>query len=159
MCQQASWHTFFLLTKDAPRLTRFAYPPNAWIGASSPPDVMWGQALSPSQQRRLLDRMLRTLADIAVPVRWMSFEPLSWDCSAIVAAYPGVLTWAVIGAASQGRLLYPPDAADLARLLAVLDAQHVPVFFKGNLRSLPEAAAHWRSAFPHVAAPVQPLLL
>jgi protein gp37 len=150
VCRQARQHTFFLLTKNAPRLTRFTYPPNVWVGASSPPDVMFGQPLARSQQRRMLDRMLRTLADVAVPVRWMSFEPLSWDCADIVAQYPGVLQWAVIGAASAGRQHYPPEAATLQHLLDVLDAQGVPVFFKGNLRSLPLAAQAWRAHFtPH----------
>jgi protein gp37 len=148
--RQAHWHTFFSLTKYVPRLARFTYPPNLWVGISSPPDFMFGRELARSQQRHMLEKMMRTLADVAVPIRWMSFEPLSWDCAAIVAAYPGVLQWAVIGAASDGNTYYPPDAAVLHRLLDVLDGQGVPVFYKGNLRSLPEAEADWRAAFPQL---------
>jgi len=148
VCRAASWHTFQLLTKNAPRLPRFAMPPNMWVGASSPPDGMWGHALKRSQQEKMLHKSLQTLAQIPVPVRWMSFEPLSWDCAAIVAQYPGVLQWVVIGAASAGRMHYPPAPETFTRLLAVLDGQGVPAFFKGNLRSLPQAAAAWRECFP-----------
>jgi protein gp37 len=148
ICAQASWHTFFLLTKNAPRLLRFAFPPNVWVGVSSPPDTMFGHPLSRSQQAHMLERSLRVLAQVAVPVRWMSFEPLSWDCADLVAQAPGVLRWAVIGAASAGRQHYPPAPGTLQHLLDVLDAQGVPVFFKGNLRSLPLAAHAWRDDFP-----------
>jgi len=148
VCREASWHTFFLLTKNAPRLPRFLIPPNVWVGASSPPDGMWGRALSRTQQERMLHKIMQTLATIPVSVRWVSFEPLSWDCAAIVAQYPGVLQWAVIGAASDGVKHYPPAPATLERLLVVLDGQGVPVFYKGNLRSLSMAAAAWRAHFP-----------
>src|SRR5215470_163676 len=100
----------------------------------------------------MFHKMLQILADVPVPVRWISFEPLSWDCADIVAQYPGVLQWAVIGAASDGQQHYPPDAATLQHLLDVLDAQGVPVFYKGNLRSLPLAASAWRADFPHYRA-------
>jgi protein gp37 len=148
ICREASWHTFFLLTKNAPRLGQFAFPPNVWVGASSPPDLMFGRPLTRTQQEKMLHRTLTTLARVAVPIRWLSFEPLSWDCADIVRAYPGVLSWAVIGAASAGRTIYPPSAEVLQRLLDVLDAQGVPVFFKGNLRALPMAASAWREDFP-----------
>jgi hypothetical protein len=85
-----------------------------------------------------------------VPVRWVSFEPLSWDCAAVVAQYPGAMQWAVIGAASSGATYYPPAPETLERLLAVLDGHGVPVFYKGNLRSLPMAAQAWRAHFPSV---------
>jgi len=123
VCAQASWHTFFLLTKNAPRLPRFPIPPNVWVGASSPPDGMWGKVLTRMNQERMLHKILQTLACLDVPVRWVSFEPLSWDGAAIVAQYPGVLQWAVIGAASDGVKHYPPAAATLQHLLAVLDGE------------------------------------
>src|SRR5262249_52951447 len=148
VCRQASWHTFFGLTKQAPRLAQVPFPPNVWVGASLPPDRMLGHTLQPTQQATMLHKSLQPLARVPVPARWVSFEPLSWDCAAIVAQYPGVLQWAVIGAASHGRQEYPPDPVVLERLLAVLDGQGVPVFYKGNLRSLPLAAAAWREAFP-----------
>jgi len=148
ICEKAHWHTFQLLTKNSPRLKQFDFPPNAWVGCSSPPDFMFGKPLDRKQQMAMLERSLTCLAQENVPVRWMSFEPLSWDCSSIVRRFAGVLKWAVIGAASNGRNYYPPKKSDLLALLWVLDAQKCRVFFKGNLRSLPWAANHWREEFP-----------
>jgi protein gp37 len=148
VCREASWHTFFLLTKNAPRLPRFPIPPNVWVGASSPPDGMWDRALTETNKERMLHKIMQTLMGIPVPVRWVSFEPLSWDCAQVVAQYPGAIQWAVIGAASDGAQEYPPARETLERLLDVLDGQGVPVFYKGNLRSLPLAAAAWRAHFP-----------
>lgn len=156
VCEHAHWHTFFLLTKHAPRLRQFHFSPNVWVGGSSPPDHMHGHAMSRARQAAMLDGMLRTLGEVDAVVRWMSFEPLSWDVADLVSQYPGVLRWAVIGAASAGKMHYPPDPAHLQRLLAVLDAQGVPVFFKGNLRSLPGAAAAWREDFPALASISEP---
>ncbi len=148
ICRQAHWHTFFLLTKHAPRLAQFVFPPNVWVGCSSPPDSFMGHPLSRTQQAAMLARSLQVLSAVDAAVRWMSFEPLSWDVADIISQYPDVLDWAVIGAASQGRTHCPPDPDVLQHLLEVLDAHGVPVFFKGNLRALPEAAAAWRADFP-----------
>jgi len=79
-------------------------------------------------------------------VRGMSFEPLSWDVSEIVADNEP-LSWAIIGAASNGRKLYQPAPDHVYQLLDVLDDQNVPVFFKGNLWNNP-AAHPWREWFP-----------
>lgn len=146
---RASWHTFQTLTKNAPRLLRYRgrFPPNLWVGVSSPPDSMFGHALSRDQQARMLRRSLAVLRDLDAPVRWMSFEPLSWDVADIVAEFPGALQWAVIGAATNGPTVYLPESMHLERLLAVLDAQRVPVFFKGNLVGHP-LAHPWREHFP-----------
>src|SRR3990167_5725842 len=132
VCRRAPWHTFQSLTKNAPRLLKFDFPDNVWVGASMPPDQFMGQSLSRDQQTRMLGRALEVLAQVKARVRWMSFEPLSWDVSEIVAAHPP-LQWAVIGAASAGATYYQPEPAHVGRLLAVLDDQRVPVFFKGNL--------------------------
>jgi len=148
ICRQAPWHTFFLLTKNAPRLANFDFPANVWVGASSPPDWMWGKRLSRLQQAKMLHRILKTLSRVNATVRWISFEPLSWDCSTIIRMYPEALNWAVIGAASNGKQEFPPAEGDLRNMLDALDRQRVPIFYKGNLRSLPLAAAHWRSEFP-----------
>lgn len=156
ICRQAKQHSFQLLTKNAPRLLKVQpIPRNIWVGVSSPPDFMLGHRLTIQQQHAMLQRALWVLGAIEQPVRWMSFEPLSWDVADIVAAYPGVLNWAVIGAASNGPAEFPPDESDLRRLLDVLDRQGVPVFFKGNLRSLPWARDNWRENMPaaHNAPP------
>jgi protein gp37 len=152
MCRQAHWHTFQSLTKNPPRLLKFAahLPPNLWVGASSPPDAMFGRSLSRQQQEKMLRRTLEVLSDLSRNhVTWISFEPLSWDVAAIVAEYPGALRWAVIGAASNGPRVYQPDPAHVQALLDVLDDQDVPIFFKGNLKGCP-AGDPWREAFPEV---------
>lgn len=150
LCAQAHWHTFQLLTKNAPRLLKFKFPPNVWVGASSPPDFFLGKRLDQNQQERMLRRILGTLAQVDVPVRWVSFEPLSWDVAPIVAEYPA-LKWAVIGAASNGSRTYQPDPAHVQGLLDVLDRQRVATFFKGNLTWEP-----WRECFPlPLASPIK----
>jgi len=148
-CRNSPWHTFQALTKNAPRLLKFALPRNLWAGVSSPPDQMLGHVLDRNSQEKMLHRSLYTLAELAAQgqTTWMSFEPLSWDVSALVAAHPGALRWAVIGAASNGARVYQPDPAHVRALLDVLDEQGVPVFFKGNLKGN-AAAQPWREAFP-----------
>lgn len=148
VCRKTPQHIYFLLTKNAPRLQWFDFPANVWVGASMPPDSINGKLLSVHQQQRMLSSILRILHRVDVPVTWMSFEPLSWDVSQVVADYPGALDWSVIGAASNGRHEFPPSEGDFKALLQVLDEQRVPVFFKGNMRSLASAANDWRVAFP-----------
>jgi len=149
VCRRAHWHTFFLLTKNPKRLKEFSpFPPNVWVGISSPPDHFMGKQLNQHQQETMLRVALNTLSEIEASVKWMSAEPLSWDIAPIVARYPDVLNWVVIGAASNGRDQYPPSETFLKHLLTVLDIQDVPVFYKGNLHSLPYADANWRDEFP-----------
>lgn len=152
--RQTPQHIYFILTKNAPRLSQFDFPGNVWVGASSPPDWMYGKALSQGQQAVMLRHTLDILQGIRASVRWISFEPLSWDCSNIVNHYGGAIQWAVIGAASNGSQYYAPRQTDLLSLLYVLDNQDVPVFYKGNLASLPFAANNWREDYP---APVLPV--
>ena len=152
-------HIYQCLTKNAPGYRMYtklldgikALPANMWCGVSSPPDHMLGHELDDNTRQRYMHKALGVLDELARGdgvVTWMSFEPLSQDWSSIVAAYKGALKWAVIGAASSGRKEYPPDEAHVRRLIEVLDDQGVKVFFKGNLRSLAWAAAHWREDFP-----------
>lgn len=143
-------HIYQSLTKNAPRYLKFKgeIPGNMWMGVSSPPDHMLKIDLSRQQKERYLHRALETLSRFENHVTWMSFEPLSLDWAHVVKQYPKALKWAVIGAASHGRNYYPPEEAHVRNLIEVLDAQNVPVFFKGNLRSLPWAAANWREFFP-----------
>ncbi len=141
ICRQASWHTFQLLTKNAPRLLQFDFAPNVWVGASVPPTFYLGKRLSQDQQLRMLKRTLDVLRQVTVPVRWMSIEPLSFDIAPHMKDCG--LQWVVIGAASNGRKYYQPERAWVQHLLDVLDAQNIPVFFKGNLKWQP-----WRAFFP-----------
>lgn len=151
---QGSGHIYQSLTKNAPRMLRFTLPPNLWAGVSSPPDFLRTKRgirqLTRRQQEKMLHtslRVLSTLAERGHPVTWMSFEPLSWDVSAIVAQYPQALRWAVVGAATNGPRVFLPEPQVVRNLLVVLDRHQVPVFFKGNLRGSP-AARPWREFYP-----------
>jgi len=140
-CRAAPWHTFQMLTKNAPRLKQFDIPPNVWVGVSAPPSIMFGKPLSPAQQGRMLETMLRVLQDIDVPVRWMSIEPLSFNIAPFLVG--SNLQWAVIGAATNGPKAYQPKREWVENVLDVLDVQGTAVFFKGNLEWEP-----WREEFP-----------
>lgn len=145
VCRQADWHTFQLLTKNAPRLLKFDFPHNVWVGVSSPPDFMWGKPLSKRAKIQMLDKSLSILSQID-NATWISAEPLSWDITPIIEQYPKALDWVVIGAASNGPKKYQPNQAHVFNLLRVLDKQQIPVFFKGNLKWEPH-----REDFPDLA--------
>lgn len=138
--------TFFSLTKNAPRLSKFMneFPGNLRVGVSMPPDVFKGKTLSAHQKERMLRKAFEVLWEFPQRlITWMSFEPLSWDVSPIVAEYSRAIDWAVIGAASRGRTYYQPRQEHVDALEDVLRGQHVPVFYKGNLQREPR-----REEFP-----------
>lgn len=141
--RQAHWHTFQLLTKNAPRLLKFAdeFPPNLWVGVSMPPTLMFGKQLSPRQQIRMFRTSLRILARISGVITWLSLEPLSFDVEWIMTAESDYFPdWLVIGAASNGRKTYQPDPLHVERVLEFAHIADVPVFFKGNLDWEPHRA-------------------
>lgn len=142
--RRAHWHQFLMLTKNAPRLLQFEWPRNVWIGVSAPPSQMNGKALDLDQQKRMVAKQLEVLAQIKVPVRWMSIEPLSFDIADLIKGAP--LEWAVIGAASKGRRTYQPRAEWVYKLLDVLDTNGTKVFFKNELKW---PASQWRSEYPN----------
>lgn len=141
-------HVYFALTKNTPRLLKFqeSIPANVWLGASMPPDMFLGQTLTSQQQRKMLERSLSVLSELSeTHITWMSFEPLSWDVSDIVARYKKALKWSVIGAASNGSRVHDPDLIHVQKLLKELEC---PTFFKGNLRPLVERhGMEWREEF------------
>lgn len=143
ICRQADWHSFQLLTKNAPRLKQFQFPVNVWVGVSAPPTMMFGKKLSLNSQKRMVERQMEVLETIEVPVRWMSIEPLSFDIAPLLEDSP--LQWAVIGAATNGAKAYQPQAEWVENVLRVLDSQGTKVFFKGNLEW-----DEWREEFPEV---------
>jgi len=143
ICAQADWHQFQLLTKNAPRLLKFQFPSNVWVGVSVPPSIMFGKRLSVSQQARMLHRMVETLHNVTATIRWMSIEPLSFDVSPLLR--DSNLDWAIIGAATNGKKAYQPKPEWVRNVLQVLDEQGTRVFFKGNLEWEP-----WREEFPEV---------
>lgn len=148
ICRQADWHIFFVLTKNPRRLLNFEFPDNVWVGASSAPDVYMGKTWDERRKQVYMDKTLWSLSQVNAQVTWMSFEPLSNDYSYVMAQYSNAIDWAVIGAASNGTKEYPPDVNHFQNMLEVLDKAYIPVFFKGNLQSLPEAKADWREMFP-----------
>lgn len=144
VCRKAHWHQFQLLTKNAPRLLRFRFPPNVWVGVSAPPSIMFGKRMSVAQQARMLVRMLDVLEQVDVPIRWISIEPLSFDIAPFLVR--SKLKWAVVGAATNGPRAYQPKREWVEHVLHTLDAQGTRVFFKGNLIWDP-----WREDFPYTA--------
>ena len=145
VCRRASWHTFQLLTKNAPRLLNFDFPPNVWVGVSMPPDHYMGKPLSQYQRDAMLVKALRVLeyGRSLASVRFMSFEPLSYNVGPILKAMGAPINWAIIGAASSGRNYHQPDPLHVQQLLHTLDKRSIPVFMKGNLTWQPH-----REEFP-----------
>lgn len=148
---RADQHIFMLLTKNAPRLLKFKdlFPANLWVGVSMPPTFFRGNRLTAQQQEKMFVRALEVLRQIHVPVRWISFEPLSFDVSLMLDDLSCPIEWAVIGAASNGKTHYQPDSKHVFNLLYTLDRFNVPTFFKGNLEW-----PTWRSDFPGKVDPI-----
>lgn len=141
-------HTYQLLTKVPLRSKDFDFPDNVWLGASMPPDFMRSKALSQYQKEKMLERTFEALALAKAKVKWISYEPLSWDVSGITSQNKGVIQWAVIGAASNGRNYYPPSEAIFVALRDELISQNVAIFYKGNLSSLTMTKDDWKEEFP-----------
>lgn len=141
-------HTIMLLTKNSPKILHYLphIPKNVWLGVSSSPDYMWGKPLTFQQQKAMLMRQMDVLATVAeTHITWMSIEPLSWPIANVLGDnHP--LRWAVIGAGTNGRKKYQPEAQFVQDLIDLFDSTSTPVFFKGNLEWLPR-----REDFPVVA--------
>lgn len=163
ICDKAPQHTFQFLTKNPKRVWDFVgvIPENCWIGASTPPDFMWNKPLKQAQKERLFETTLNTLSGLKSTgiTTWISAEPLSHDWSRLLSMFvqsdredysKSVLgiDWIVIGAASNGKAYYPPLEQDVRRMMMVCEQWSVPMFFKGNLKSLKWAAENWREEFP-----------
>ena len=115
---------------------------------------MFGKPLKPQQQRAMYGRTLDVLSKIDASVKWISFEPLSFNAAPALRDHGCPLDWAVIGAASNGKTYYQPDPEHVESMLNVLDDYQVPVFFKGNL-----IWSEWREDYPSLAAtPPEPRL-
>lgn len=160
-CQAAPQHTFQFLTKNPKRVAEFInwIPANCWIGASTPPDFMWNKRLSHDQQTRMFGATLKALGYLKVQgiTTWISAEPLSWNVANGLRSEEGwiadpyqsaVFDWIVVGAASNGNKFYPPKEYDVRQVVNYCDSEGIPVFFKGNLKSLKWAADNWREEFP-----------
>lgn len=135
MVRRADWHIFFLLTKCATRLLRFkdVFPANLFVGVSMPPDSFRGHIFTHDEKLKMLDTGLNVLDQLSGVVRFMSFEPLSWDVGYWLTMKRKPLDWMIIGAASRGRTYYQPDPAAVRRLLELAERQNIPVMMKNNL--------------------------
>lgn len=146
--RQTPQHTYQMLTKNPLRAKDFDLPENVWLGASMPPDFMWGRALSQNQKERMLRRTLSSLRDAKASIKWMSCEPLSWNVAPIIREFPDVLDWVVIGAASNGSKYYAPADNDFLALSVLLWEFNIPVFYKGNMKVMGKRVHRWREEFP-----------
>ena len=148
ICRETPQHIYMVLTKFSPNLLKYSFPPNVWVGVSSSPDIFMGKEMDDNRKRKFMDRALSVLSQIDVPVRWISLEPLNADYSEDLRRHEGAISWATVGAASNGRKKYPPSLVNFESTLAELDRQGVSVFYKGNMNILREAAMNWRDEFP-----------
>jgi protein gp37 len=155
--RQSHWHVFQTLSKYPIRLPEFnPFPENVWVGVSLPA----GQLMPQKGASRALKAYLKQMTRIEASVRFMSIEPLWFDAGQVFTnwlAENGSLPfeWVIIGAATNGPKTYQPDPEWVKNLLAVLDSQKIPVFFKGNLEWNP-----WREEFPvrkqvEISVPIQ----
>lgn len=125
-------HIYFLLTKNAPRISTIKeWPPNLWMGISVPADYMYGKKLNEMQQNRMFEVGLEHLLNSNAVLKWVSFEPLSRPWHHLMERYK--LDWAVIGAATSGRNKYQPAPWDRRLLEKRLDQNGTPIFHKGNI--------------------------
>lgn len=155
-CRRSPQHQFQFLTKNPVRLKQFNFPENCWVGISAPPTQMNGSELTRRQQDRWFGMSLMHLQKCNAQVKWVSFEPLSYNIAPILDAGLADIKWAVIGAASNGKTKHQPDPAWVSNLIERLERIGTAIFFKGNLRGN-EAAKVWREEFPRT--PVHTIVL
>lgn len=155
ICESAPQHTFQFLTKNIKRVWEFVgiIPKNCWIGASTPPNLMWNRELSQKQRDRWLATALYTLAGLRETglTTWLSAEPLTIDVAhhMVIGVDDKPIDWMVIGAASNGNKLYAPTESFVRDAVSYNDAFDIATFYKGNLKTLPWAAANWRENYPN----------
>lgn len=148
-------HVFFLLTTNAPRLTRFQFPDNCLVGVSNSPSSMYGKELSPQQRAMFYKVALSCLSRTQCKHRWTSIEPLSTGVHETIKehralAKENAIKWAVIGAATNGSKGYQPDRLDLVHAVNALEG--IPIFFKGNVNAdfLASCAIPYYQSFPEI---------
>jgi hypothetical protein len=99
-----------------------------------------------------MTKALSVLSTIDASVRWLSIEPLSFDILPVLEmnSWDEYVDWIVIGAASNNKTIYFPDSHHFTTLVAQANWFGIPIFYKGNLKGMPEADV-WRNEFPHPA--------
>lgn len=142
-------HIFFTLTKNPRKLLIWDFPDNCLVGMSSPPTFMYDSEMSPETQRVWFEKGLTSLLETKAKRVWLSLEPLSVDVADIIRKHSARISWAVIGAASDGREKFQPDEKLFRKTLKALEG--VPVFFKGNIdKDLAARNGGWREEFPRM---------
>lgn len=145
--KKADWHIFQTLSKFPIRMPEFnPFPDNVWVGVSVPA----GHLMPQTGGARALKAYLGHMTKIEAKTRFMSIEPLWFDVAPIFEEWLQTneklpMEWAIIGAASNGTAVYQPEQEWTQKLLDILDAQNIPVFFKGNMEW---EDTDWRDAFP-----------
>jgi protein gp37 len=114
--QEASWHSFQVLTKRAERLAELApqlpWPTNVWMGVSvESADYTW---------------RIRVLQRVPAAVRFLSVEPLLGPIQKLPLAG---IRWVIVGGES-GPGARPMKATWVRSIRDQCGAQHVPFFFK-----------------------------
>ena len=131
VARQCPQHVFFMLTKNPARLQEFrVFPKNVFVGVSIPPTSMNGAELSDGQREAWFDDALTKLGAVECKARFVSLEPLWFECSGLLTKHRAALDWAIIGAASDGPRTYQPEDSTLARAVSALKC---PVFIKNNV--------------------------
>ena len=139
--RRAHWHTFQTLSKYPVRLKEFDFPPNVWVGVSSPS----GNTNNPAHGKRMLRNYLDHMMNVTARVRFFSVEPIWFDAAEEFRHYldqKGVLPveWIITGAMSSGE---QPKPEWIQNLVEFCDEAGIPIFFKGNLEW-----NDWRAEFP-----------
>jgi len=117
ICEQASMHTFQILTKRAQRLVDgFQFPANVWVGITAENQETWNSR-SPFLQQ------------VEATVRFVSMEPLLSD---IAMGDIGWLDWALVGAES-GSAARPMDEDWVRNIRDQAKAYDVPFFYKQRI--------------------------
>lgn len=144
---RAHWHTFLVLTKNAPRLGDYLFHhpmtipvSNLWFGVSTPPTLFKGRRLTKENRASYMKKALRVMFDLPLmTTRWLSAEPLWFDVAPLLDQWDMAkkgrpVQWIVIGAATDGRRTYQPERIHVQNLLDYADRHKIPVFMKNNLQ-------------------------
>jgi protein gp37 len=109
-------HTFIYLTKNPKRLTKFAFPDNAWVGVTATDQAM-------------AETAVRELAKVKAKVKFLSCEPLLGEINVDLSG----LQWLIIGC-QTGPKAIKPELGWILRLIDAAQQADAPYFLKNNLK-------------------------
>ncbi len=149
-------YTFLTLTKQPQNLPKFSpFPENCWVGVTATNGHHFVNALD-------------NLVHVKAPVQFISFEPLlDWHIESWLIedlkSQPEI-KWLIIGQQTPISAKTQPQIEWVQEIVEAADKAGIPVFLKGNLRSLftrilPTWAADdygtLRQEFPKVVMPMK----